>query len=353
MNKPVISIIVPIYNVELYVEDCLKSVMNQSYDGHIECVVVDDCGTDGSMEIVEKLVSDYKGSITFKILHHTHNRGLSAARNTGMDAAIGDYYFFLDSDDELTVDCIEKLVEPLKENRFDVVIGNVRYVNINVQEVDESQVIKLPDKTLLTPPFILRTYLNGWGQAAWNRLYRKNLIIENGIYFEEGLLFEDNLWSFQIACLASSVFLITHITYIHKKNKSGITGSTEPKLWIKSYRDTIKYINLFAKNQQIKNEDIFQVYNKLFNIVLRCCNSSLSDYVSNYKDLRPFIYAPTKAILHTNHYSRKSFWQNIHYLLPLSIAPYWQYCVYSLYAIWLIMLKRCYNRMSVRDKKVA
>lgn len=329
MNKPVISIIVPIYNVELYVEDCLKSVMNQSFDGHIECVVVDDCGTDGSMEIVEKLVSDYKGSITFKILHHTHNRGLSAARNTGMDAAIGDYYFFLDSDDELTVDCIEKLVEPLKESRYDVVVGNVRYVNINIQRMNELQVINLPNKTLLTPPFILRTYQNGWGQAAWNRLYRKNFIIEKGIYFEEGLLFEDNLWSFQIACLASSVFFITHTTYIHKKIKSSITGSTEPKLRIKAYVETIKYINLFAKKQQIKNEDIFQVNNKLFNIVLSYCNTSLSDYVSNYKDLRPYIYAPIKVILQTNHYRVKSLLQNIHYYLPLFIAPYWQYCVYK------------------------
>ena len=329
MNKPVISIIVPIYNVELYVEDCLKSVMNQSYDGHIECVVVDDCGTDGSMEIVEKLVSDYKGSITFKILHHTHNRGLSAARNTGMDAAIGDYFFFLDSDDELTVDCIEKLVEPLNENLYDVVVGNVRYVNVNIQGMKEFQVIKLPDKTLLTPPFILRTYQNGWGQAAWNRLYRKNFIRKKNIYFKEGLLFEDNLWSFQIASLASSVFLTTHTTYIHKKIKSSITGSTEPKLWIKSHRDTIKYINSFAEKQHIKSVDIFPVYNTLFATVLSFCNTSLSDYVSNYLNLRPYIYTPKKTILKTSIYSIKSFLQNIHYYLPLSIAPYWQYYTYE------------------------
>jgi glycosyltransferase involved in cell wall biosynthesis len=73
--------------------------MRQTYEGDIECIVVDDCGTDGSMGIVNKLILEYNGPIMFKILHHTHNRGLSAARNTGISNASGDYLLFLDSDD--------------------------------------------------------------------------------------------------------------------------------------------------------------------------------------------------------------------------------------------------------------
>ena len=94
MNQPSISIIVPVYNVEPYVEECIHSVMRQTYTGPMECIVVDDCGTDNSMAVVEGLIANYKGPISFKVLHHKHNRGLSAARNTGMDAATGDYYFF-------------------------------------------------------------------------------------------------------------------------------------------------------------------------------------------------------------------------------------------------------------------
>ncbi|MBO6252520.1 MAG: glycosyltransferase family 2 protein, partial [Bacteroidaceae bacterium] len=127
MAAPSVSIIVPVYNVQPYVEDCIRSVMRQTYDGRMECIVVDDCGTDDSIAIVEKVVADYDGPITFKILHHTHNRGLSAARNTGIDASTGDYLFFLDSDDEITNDCIKKLSAVLeKDGEIEIVQGNTR-----------------------------------------------------------------------------------------------------------------------------------------------------------------------------------------------------------------------------------
>ena len=130
-----ISIIVPVYNVALYVESCIRSVIRQTYDGPMECIVVDDCGTDNSMDIVEKLVAEYDGPISFKVLHHEHNRGLSAARNTGMDEAKGDYLFFLDSDDELTEDCIEKLTTPLRDEQYDMVLGDL--INIRLSDTNE------------------------------------------------------------------------------------------------------------------------------------------------------------------------------------------------------------------------
>ena len=86
-----VSIIVPVYNVAHYIEDCLRSVMRQTYKGSMECLVVDDCGTDDSMSIVERMIAEYDGPIQFKILRHEHNRGLSAARNTGTMQATGDY----------------------------------------------------------------------------------------------------------------------------------------------------------------------------------------------------------------------------------------------------------------------
>ena len=105
-----VSIVVPVYNVAPYIESCLKSVMGQTYAGDMECLLVDDCGSDDSMAIAERMIGAYTGPIRFQILHHEHNRGLSAARNTGTDAATGDYVLYLDSDDELTQDCIERLM---------------------------------------------------------------------------------------------------------------------------------------------------------------------------------------------------------------------------------------------------
>ena len=101
-----VTIIIPIYNVAPFVADCIHSVMCQTWQEPLECILVDDCGTDDSMAVVERTLQDYQGPVDFRIVRHEHNRGLSAARNTGLDNATGDYVYFLDSDDEVTPDCI-------------------------------------------------------------------------------------------------------------------------------------------------------------------------------------------------------------------------------------------------------
>lgn len=123
-----VSIIIPVYNVAPYVEDCLRSVMRQSYTGPIECLIVDDCGTDESLPIAERMIVEYDGPIRFEILHHEHNRGLSAARNTGMEKVMGDYVVFLDSDDEISNDCLEKMMSVVQENpEVELVQGRYMY----------------------------------------------------------------------------------------------------------------------------------------------------------------------------------------------------------------------------------
>ena len=106
-----VSIIIPVYNVVDYIERCWKSVNAQTYSD-IELIFVDDCGTDESISKLETLISE--GSrFPVQIIKHKKNRGLSAARNTGIEASSGDYVYFLDSDDDLVPSCIEELVAPL------------------------------------------------------------------------------------------------------------------------------------------------------------------------------------------------------------------------------------------------
>ena len=90
MKKMKVSIIVPIYNVEKYVVNCIQSVMNQTYTGCIECILVDDYSPDDSIKLIENELKRYDGNVVFKILHHERNRGLSGARNTGIKASTGD-----------------------------------------------------------------------------------------------------------------------------------------------------------------------------------------------------------------------------------------------------------------------
>lgn len=120
-----VSVIIPVYQVSDYIERCIRSVMSQTTTD-IECIIVDDATEDDSIVKCERLIKEYndnvnldhnhdhnldgKGRIRFKILHHEMNRGLSAARNTGTKAATGEYVFYLDSDDEMTPDCMEKMM---------------------------------------------------------------------------------------------------------------------------------------------------------------------------------------------------------------------------------------------------
>lgn len=104
-----ISVIVPIYNVENYILECLQSVAAQTKTKNVECILVDDCGTDNSVKVAEQFISAYKGDISFALFHHSENKGLSSARNTGIKNARGKYLFFLDSDDMIKPYCLDEL----------------------------------------------------------------------------------------------------------------------------------------------------------------------------------------------------------------------------------------------------
>lgn len=332
MDKPSISIIVPIYNVALYVEDCIKSVMRQKYDGQMECILVDDCSTDDSMAIVERLIAEYTGPIEFRILHHTHNRGLSAARNTGIDAAKGDYLFFLDSDDEITDDCLEELAEPLKTELYDVVMGNVRCYKIlpsgQKERVNNHLELNITEDTELTPPMVMRTISIWHNMTAWNRLFRKEFIADNHLRFKEGIIYEDHLWSFQIACLASSFFVLKQITYHYNLREGSISSGYNIQVYLKNLKIILQEMRLFVDHYQIEKYYTFSAFRFFFNKMMSYHSTSLSDYVSNYWELRPFVKAPLKHIIHENGFQIKAYFHDLHYILPLCIAPYWQFIFY-------------------------
>ena len=105
-----VSIIIPVYNVEAYIEDCIASVMAQDYE-QLEVLIVDDCTPDQSISIVEKMISGYEGPHTYRIIRHAKNGGQSAARNSGISEAAGELIYFLDSDDYICEKAISNLVE--------------------------------------------------------------------------------------------------------------------------------------------------------------------------------------------------------------------------------------------------
>lgn len=331
MIQPSISIIVPVYNVEPYVEDSIRSVMRQTYEGPMECIIVDDCGTDNSMDIVEKLVADYNGPISFNILHHEHNRGLSAARNTGMDVAKGGYLFFLDSDDELSDDCIEILTEPLKTECFDVVMGNVRCFKTlssgEKESIKNHLELSISKDMPLDSSMMMRTIYQWKNMTAWNRLFRTYFIRQNHLHFKEGLLYEDQLWSFQIACLASSFYVSSNITYHYRWREGSIAHPYDNQKYIKNLQIAIKEMSHFVYNFHIKKEGVWEVLKMFFTAILKNHSTSISEYVSTYKEFRPYVKVPIKYLVIVLFSRPKVFLYDLHFMMPQSIAPYWQYII--------------------------
>lgn len=225
---PLVSIIVPVYQVSDYVERCLKSVMNQTYRD-IECIIVDDATKDDSVEKCEKLIADYQGGIRFVILHHEQNRGLSAARNTGTDVATGDYLYYLDSDDEITSNCIEKLVSyVIDDDNIEMVQG--RYL----RKEDGKEVLGKSDEVRILSNDEARVQYLAWrslNYAVWNKLLKRSFVLENKLYNREGLLCEDLLWNFYLIKYLSNAQLCDEVTYYyHIRPGSILTGSGKAKL---------------------------------------------------------------------------------------------------------------------------
>ena len=329
MNKPSVSIIVPIYNVGPYVEDCIRSVVRQTYDGPMECILVDDCGSDSSMDIVERLVAEYDGPISFIILHHEHNRGLSAARNTGMDAATGDYLFFLDSDDELTDDGIEKLASVLHSEWYDIVVGNVDCYEImsNKRKRIHNLEFNIENDILLRSPEVIDAIIRWRNVTAWNRLFRASFINSSGLRFKEGMLHEDNLWSLQVASLASSLYLLNQFTYRYKRREGSITMPFNKGRKMESLIVVIKEMGSFIKKRNISESMVFPVINKYFSEILQYHSSSRKDFIRIYKQVRPFIRARLLIIMRTSESLAHKLLYDFHYLLPICIAPHWQYAL--------------------------
>lgn len=251
MMSIAISVIIPIYNVEPYIEACLQSVVNQTMVEGIECILVDDCGSDRSLEKAENFVARNNSNISFQILHHEHNRGLSAARNTGICYAKGEYLLFLDSDDELLPNAIECFVKELRKHPG---------VDL-IQGLYKSEMTKRYDGIAL-PEFTndrkeIKTLMLDYDKLpvmAQNRLVRRKLLEDHYLFFKEGVIHEDCYWTFFLAKYVSSLACLKDKTYYYKVNPSSITGKPNKEKETYSFRviieDFTANIDPFLRGEQ-------------------------------------------------------------------------------------------------------
>lgn len=241
-----VSIIIPVYNVSKYLIRCLDSVKAQSFQD-IECILVDDCGNDNSAQIAERYIIDYQGPIAFKLLHHECNRGLSAARNTGIKAATGEYLYFLDSDDTIVTDAIETLLK-LFIRYPDIAFAQGNILSENGDISSYGLKAHIPEYTN-NHDDIYRIMLSEITTVAWNRLIRRDFVLKHNLYFPEGYFTEDMYWGYFISKHANAIAFTHKGLYVYYINEGSM-------MTLPSKANRLKWLNSRIWTSQIYLIDI-------------------------------------------------------------------------------------------------
>ena len=225
-ESPLVTIGIPVYNVEPYIEKCLLSVLNQIYQ-NLEILVVDDLGTDNSMQIVMDLQSSHPFGNRIKIIRHSENKGLGEARNTAIENAKGKYLCFVDSDDYIEPETIEILLKEAEAHDTDAVFASSRKIVYGTDE--EVPTFTYNKKVVLKGKDVFANYLCQdlrWhiGINAWNILFKLDFLQKNNFRFaarkDEDALFLSDFYS-----EIKSAVLLPDITYNYVLRPGSIMGN--------------------------------------------------------------------------------------------------------------------------------
>ena len=266
-----VSVIVPVYNVELYLEECLDSIINQTFK-EIEIILVNDGSTDRSPEIIE-LYALKDNRIT--ILTQP-NGGLSAARNAGIEKALGKYLLFVDSDDSLLPNSIETLLGKANETGADIVIGNA----LLCYPDGRRSIYYIPDKEL-------HNGLLWTGESSFLKLMEQNtmplvvsyfikrdIIFQHELFFQNGILHEDEIWCVKAILSAQNVLFLDFNFYLYRQRKDSIMNLDNKGFRVKSLFEVAKLLNQYIdilKKRGASKEVIACVYTRIFWICHYIC----------------------------------------------------------------------------------
>ena len=243
-----ISIIIPIYNAEPYIKDCINSVIRQSIKAEI--ILVDDGSTDNSLKMINKFIENYDNIILIKQSH----AGPSAARNRGLAIAKGKYTAFVDSDDTIYKHSLKRLYRKAIKHDADIVMGKIYYLN-------RSNVLCLSNppeyikNKIITGHYCFITSMShkSYMPMACNSIYKTSWINSNSLKFKDGILYEDELWTLEAFTNSSRVLVSNTNYYMYYKRKDSITNSPIDKFKLDSIFNICRIIE---EQHELFNSDL-------------------------------------------------------------------------------------------------
>lgn len=211
---PLISIIIPVYNVEKYLEKCVESVLSQTFNDY-EIILVDDGSTDKS----GKMCDEYSKKCTCIKTVHQPNKGLGGARNTGIENSTGKYLVFVDSDDWIKNDMLEYLVEKAESTDADIICFGMDYVDDAGNTIHTILPTEKDEEIFTLSEYAVFPYINPY---TWNKMYKCSLFVESGIKFPERLWYEDLCTTPKLMLKANKFLLLNKSFYQYLQRSNSI-----------------------------------------------------------------------------------------------------------------------------------
>lgn len=236
-----ISVIVPVYKVEKFIYRCAKSLMEQTMD-NVEYIFVDDASPDNSIQILKKVLADYPGRRdNVRILAHAENKGLPAARNTGLAVATGEYIFHCDSDDFVEKDLLSTLYETACRKNADIV-----WSDYYISYPNNERYLKQPSYD--TPEAALKGMLNGrMKYNVWNKLAKRSLYTDNNITFPAGYAMGEDMTMMFLFSYAHKVAYVGKALYHYVSNSTSMTNAPKPNHLVELKHNSDRVLSFLEK----------------------------------------------------------------------------------------------------------
>ena len=303
-KKPLVSVIVPVYNVEGYLDECLNSIRHQTYT-NLEVLLIEDCSTDSSMTVLQAHLSDTR----LKLIQHHKNSGVSAARNTGIEAATGDYLMFVDSDDIIDTRLVAACLNCAVTTNADLVTyGFTRFSD----GIDSIEQLDFPNDSVLIPNKVGEEYFS-LDDFAWLKFIRSKVLKASGIRFLANLYYEDWPFHWHLGLSIKNRYQLTAALYFYRQRGTSIISSKGREL-----------LDIFTVQRHIIN--LLQQYKtKKLKSVLMSKSRNFNFYVLTFIDsefLKPALsqVKEVETLMQKNGYKSAANYQSV-VVATLAQAP--------------------------------
>ena len=298
--QSLISVVIPVYNVQKYLKNCLDSVVNQTYK-NLQIIIIDDGSTDSSGAICD----EYAEKDSRIVVIHQKNQGAGSAKNSGLELIKGDYFSIIDSDDYIELNTYEKMIEYMEKNNVDMVqcLFRKKYMDgsVNVKYLSGET-----DKQKMSATDFLQGMLNDWKYAVfWNKLFKRELLAD--VRFPENRKIDDEFFTYKLVCNAKDVLNVTDIFYNYRIRKTSVMNES------KNDRLISDRIDCFDERFKIISDrypKLKKLYYRHFSELLiiyhkNTCNEELKCKIENFMKKFPYKKPPitekikSKLTLHT------------------------------------------------------